>query len=216
MVTFAVRELSAGRGGRPLISGLSFELGPAGRVALVGRSGSGKTTVLRALAVLDDPIDGQVTLDGAGPDEVGIVRWRRRVALVAQRAAFFGDTVGAELARPFTYASADRPFDARRARALLERLGLADAWDRPAHELSEGERQRVALARALGLEPDVLLLDEPTSALDPESVARVEAVLEDVRAAIVLVTHAAAQRERLGAEEIALEGLRAGEGGRAR
>lgn len=198
-----------------MLAGLAFELGPGGRVALVGRSGSGKTTVLRALCMLDDPIAGEITLDGAGPEEIGIVRWRRRVALVAQRAAFFGDTVGGELARPFTYASAEAPFDARRARGLLERLGLADAWDRPAHELSEGERQRVALARALGVDPDVLLLDEPTSALDPESVERVEAVLAEARVAIVLVTHAVAQRERLGAEEIALEALRTAEGARA-
>ncbi|MCZ7686955.1 MAG: hypothetical protein M5U28_52730 [Sandaracinaceae bacterium] len=171
--------------------------------------------MLRALALLDDPIDGQVTLDGAGPDEVGIVRWRRRVALVAQRAAFFGESVGAELARPFTYASADRPFDARRARTPARAPRARGRLGPPCSRALRGRAPARGPRSRAGPRADVLLLDEPTSALDPESVARVEAVLEEARAAIVLVTHAAAQRERLGAEEIALEGLRAGEGARA-
>ncbi len=188
-----------------LVRGLSFELAAGERVALVGRSGIGKTTVLRALSLLDDPLAGELSLDGASPEAIGVVRWRRRVALVTQRAIFFGGRVREELARPFSYASAEAPFDEARARALLERVDLASAWERPAHELSEGERQRVAIVRSLCLDPDVLLLDEPTSALDPESARRVESLLEE--RALVVVSHDAAQRERLGARAIQLEAL---------
>src|SRR5690606_13369201 len=131
-MAFVVRDLAAGRRGRALVRGLGFALEPGERVALVGPSGAGKTTVLRALCLLDDPLGGELALDGRTPEEIGVPRWRRRVALVAQRAVFFGGTVEAELARAFTYASAGRAFDPARARAILERVGLGATWDRPA------------------------------------------------------------------------------------
>lgn len=206
--SLVVRELAAGPRGRALLRGISFTLGPRERVALGGPSGIGKTTVLRAIALLDDPIEGELSLDGQTPEALGVVRWRRRVVLVSQRAVFFGGTVAEELARPFTYAASDAPLDRERARGMLAALELASAWERPAAELSEGERQRVALVRALLLRPSVLLLDEPTSALDPASTEKVEALLAESEAAIVLVSHAASQRERLGARAIELAALR--------
>jgi putative ABC transport system ATP-binding protein len=211
-VIFEVRELAAGPAGRPIVRGLGFRLGPGERVALVGPSGAGKTTVLRALALLDDPIEGTLTLDGRPPEAHGIPRWRRQVMLVPQRAVFFGGTVEDELARPFTYASASATGGPERARALLEEVGLERMWARPIDQLSEGERQRVAFVRALATAPAVLLLDEPTSALDPASTEKAESLLAAASAAIVLVTHAEAQRERLGARTIELEPLRADHG----
>jgi ABC-type iron transport system FetAB ATPase subunit len=214
-MTFEVRDLAVGHVGpegrghaRALLRGLSFTVGSGERVALVGPSGAGKTTVLRALALLDDPLEGTLALDGRSPEAHGVVRWRRRVVLVAQRAVFFGGTVADELARPFTYASAERPFDAAWARAHLAEVGLERAWERPVERLSEGERQRVAFVRALALRPSVLLLDEPTSALDPVSTEKVEALLAGADVAIVLVTHHEAQRERLHAKTVDLAPLR--------
>lgn len=207
-MSFVVRALAAGPRGRALIRGLSFSIEPGQRVALVGPSGIGKTTVLRALCLLDDPIEGELSLGGRTPDELGAVRWRRRIVMVPQRAVFFGGTVAEELARPFTYASGEGPFEPERAREMLGALELAGAWERLAAVLSEGERQRLALVRALLVAPSVLLLDEPTSALDPASIERVEALLRRSEAAIVLVSHAAAQRERMGAEAIDLGALR--------
>lgn len=227
MARLEVRALAVGRGGRRLLEGLSFTLAAGERVALVGPSGVGKTTALRAIALLDDPLAGELRLDGRTPAELGVPRWRRRVTLLAQRAWFFGGTVAEELARPFAYRAAERPFDADEARQRLAALGLAGAWDRPVDELSEGERQRVALVRALSVRPDVLLLDEPTSALDPDATAAAEALLgrrEDL--SLVLVSHREAQRARLGARPVELrarggasgaptpsaEGIRAAEG----
>ena len=211
MGSFVVRDLAAGPRGRALVRGLSFSLGPGERVALAGPSGIGKTTVLRALCLLDDPIEGALALDGKTPEELGAVRWRRRVVLLSQRAVFFGGAVAEELARPFTYASSEGSFDAGEARAMLGALSLASAWDRPVAQLSEGERQRVSLVRALLVRPSVLLLDEPTSALDPASTEAVEALVAKSEAAIVLVSHAAAQRERMGARAIDLGALRVGD-----
>ncbi|HJL17638.1 MAG TPA: ATP-binding cassette domain-containing protein [Sandaracinaceae bacterium LLY-WYZ-13_1] len=204
MATLEVRDLAVGRGDRRLLAGLSFTLAPGIRVALTGPSGVGKTTALRALCLLDEPFEGTLALDGASPEQLGVPRWRRRVVLVAQRASFFGGTVGEELARPFTFRSADAAFDADRARERLAALGLAPGWDAPVEALSEGERQRVALVRALGVEPDVLLLDEPTSALDPDAARAAEAMLCADDRALVLVSHDEAQRARLDATPLDL------------
>ncbi|HBQ15743.1 MAG TPA: hypothetical protein DEF51_33005 [Myxococcales bacterium] len=202
-MTFSVTDLVVGRGDAALVRGLSFSLDRGERVALVGPSGVGKTTALRAMAWLDDPLGGSLALDGQTPMSMGAPAWRRRVLLVAQRATFFGGCVREELARPFGYRSATGAFDADAARSQLDALGLAHKWDAPCEQLSEGERQRVALARALLLEPAVLLLDEPTSALDEASAERVEAQLTD--RTFVIVSHQAAQRERLRARPIVLE-----------
>ncbi len=207
-MVFEVRELAAGPSGRALVRGLSFTLSAGERVALMGPSGIGKTTVLRALALLDDPVSGALALDGKAPDEHGVVRWRRQVVLLSQRSVFFGGSVKDELARPFGYASASAPFDPERARSLLREVGLDAKWEQAIEQLSEGERQRVAFVRALAIQPSVLLLDEPTSALDPDSTAKAEALLAQARAAIVLVSHSADQRARLAAREIDLAALR--------
>lgn len=193
---FSVEGLAIGFGGVAIQRDLGFALDAGKRIALWGPSGCGKSTALRALAMLDLPIAGTVTLDGRSPEQHGYPAWRRRVVHVAQRAFFFGAPVIEELARPFSYRSADRAFDARAADEALERVGLAGKRDAPIDELSEGERQRVALVRAVLLAPRVLLLDEPTSALDGATIARVEAWLDETAASIVLVTHDEAQRER--------------------
>lgn len=209
MGTLTVRGLAVAPGGRPLLRGLDFELAPGARVALVGPSGTGKTSTLRALALLDASLEGELRLDERAPLEIGVPLWRRRVQLVAQRAIFFGGLVQEELARPFAYKSAERGFAEDEARALLERLGLADKWDAKIDTLSEGERQRVGFARALVSHPDVLLLDEPTSALDEVAALGVEALLDERRAelGVVLVTHGDAQIARLDARPIDLSRL---------
>lgn len=170
-------------------------------VVVRGPSGSGKTLLLRMLAQLD-PHAGDVTLGGAGIDELGGPAWRRRVRYVAQDAPVHQGTPRDWWARvqglkAFAGVALEDP------QAITARWGLeAAAWDRPWTQLSGGERQRIALACALASKPDVLLLDEPTSALDPDAVAAVEADLAGCAA--VIVTHDRAQASRLGARVVEL------------
>ncbi len=191
--------MDIGLGERMLLTSVALALGPGQRVAVVGPSGAGKTLLLRALAGLDQPAAGTVSVDGQGPAEIGYPRWRRRVMYVGQRAVMFPGPVEHNLRRPFTYATAEAPFPAEGARAGLAALGLAELGERPARDLSEGERQRVGLLRALLCGPSVVLLDEPTSALDPAATEAVEHAVRaytDAGAGAIVVTHDPAQARR--------------------
>jgi len=206
----SVRELSLrAYDGRALLEAVCLEVPAAGAVRLRGRSGLGKTTLLRALAALH-PATGQLALGEETPDSLGRPRWRRRVTLVAQRPRLFGGDVAANLERPYGYRSAESAFDRERAVAMLASLDLPeDVMSREARSLSVGEQQRVCLVRGLLHRPAFALLDEPTSALDDESRSRVHALLAREREAgvgLVLVSH---EDDPLGAEPIDLESFRA-------
>ena len=176
----------------PVLDGLDLDVPAGGCVALLGPSGTGKTTALRLVAGLDVPDAGQVRLDGR--DLAGVPPERRRTALVFQRARLFPhldvrDNVA------FAPAVAGSGRRAARAEALrfLDLVGAADLARRRAGSLSGGQAQRVALARALAARPDVLLLDEPFSALDPAVRSAMHQLLLELRAAVeptvLLVTH---------------------------
>ncbi|MGE0785370.1 MAG: ATP-binding cassette domain-containing protein [Sandaracinaceae bacterium] len=197
-MTLDVRALAIGVRGATsaLAEDLSFAVEPGERYAIAGPSGCGKTTLLRTLAALEDPLAGEVTLDGRTAREHGYPEWRRQVVYVSQRPELLSPTVAEALARPFTYRTARTAFREDVAREALAAVGLADRWDAACATLSAGEAQRVALVRAALIEPRVLLLDEPTSALDGARTEAIEAWLAELGAAIVLVTHDAEQRKR--------------------
>ena len=170
-------------------------------VALVGPSGAGKTSVLRAIAGLLRPERGRIALDGKtwfdAETKVDLPPDRRSVGLVFQEYALFPHMTVAE---NVAYAGPRRVDD------LLELLGITPLRDARPGELSGGERQRVAVARALARDPAVLLLDEPLAALDAHTRARVRAELGDLLGRLglptLLVTHdfqdAAALADRVG------------------
>ena len=148
------------------VDALSLDIAPGELLALVGASGSGKTTTLRLVAGYETPDAGRVVLDGR--DITGVPPQRRDFGMVFQHYALFPHmTVGENVA--FGLQARGRPRSARRALAerALATVGLPGAADRAVQQLSGGEQQRVALARALVIEPRVLLLDEPLSNLDP-------------------------------------------------
>lgn len=170
-------------------------------VGLTGRSGCGKTTLLRAVAGLIDPVEGEVKLDGRRAEDLGWPAYRRRVVLVDQRPVLLDATVRANLDRPFRYNVAETGFPAERAAELLDRLELGShRMLQDARSLSVGQQQRVCLIRALLVEPAVLLLDEPTSALDQESLSAVESLIREQAhgrgLACLIVTHDIVQIER--------------------
>jgi polar amino acid transport system ATP-binding protein len=195
-VRIKISSLSKRFGTHLVLDQLSLELDAVHTLVLIGPSGGGKTTLLRILAGLETPDDGEVQLNG-GPmrfDEPALLHHRRTVGVVFQAFNLFPHLTALQnitlpLERVHGYAAADARDIGMR---LLTRFQLAShAAQKPA-ALSGGQRQRVAIARAVAVKPRVLLFDEPTSALDPEMTAEVLDMIRQLRAEgqdLVLVTH---------------------------
>ena len=149
-------------------------------VVLIGPSGSGKSTLLRCVNALERPDEGEVLLDGDRVDAASkdVDKLRAEVGMVFQHFNLFPQLTAlgnVALAPRLVRGEGDA-----KARALLERVGLADKAGVYPDMLSGGQKQRVAIARALAMEPIAMLFDEPTSALDPEMVGEVLAVMRDL------------------------------------
>ena len=179
-----------------ILRGLDVRVGAGERVALVGPSGSGKSSLIAVAAGLEHPTGGRVELFGqdlARLDEDGRARLRRgRVSLVFQSFHLLPNMTAEEnVAAPLEIAGARDA--AATARTWLERVGLAARGRHYPHQLSGGEQQRVALARALAPRPALLFADEPTGNLDAANAVIVAALMFDLvaetGAALVLVTH---------------------------
>jgi iron complex transport system ATP-binding protein len=173
------------RGGREVFSGLDFAASTGEALAVTGPNGSGKTSLLRALAGTV-AADGEVEFGGLSRRALGRRRAARLVALVPQHPVLPGGLTAAEyvlLGRTphLGYLAVDGVADRRLALAALERLDAAALAARPLGELSGGEQQRVVLARAVAQEPSVLLLDEPTASLDVGHQQQVLDLVEGLR-----------------------------------
>ena len=164
--TLALVGLTRRFGAHVAVDALSLEIGRGELLALIGASGSGKTTTLRMVAGYEIPDAGSVVIDGR--DITAVPSQGRDFGMVFQHYALFPHmTVGENVAFGLEARGVSRRDRMSRAEATLANVGLAGAAPRPVQSLSGGEQQRVALARALIIEPRVLLLDEPLSNLDP-------------------------------------------------
>jgi putative ABC transport system ATP-binding protein len=196
--------------GTILLQPTDFALAGGDRVAVTGPSGSGKSVLLRALALLDPLSAGHVRWRGKAVSRAAIPRYRRAVAYIRQRPALLDGSVEDNLRYPFSLSVyRDARFERGYAEALATRAGRGTGFlERQASELSGGEAQIVALIRVLQLVPDVLLLDEPTASLDPESTVACEALInawfDDAATprAWIWVSHDAAQAARVGKRQL--------------
>ena len=160
-------SLTAGVAAHYLLQDISFQVAQGDRVAVVGASGAGKTSLLRLLNRLVEVSAGRVYFAGQDIRQIPIVQLRRQVTLVAQESKLLGMTVKEAFAYPLTLRGMAASAIEQRMGFWMERLHIPSEWlDRTEVQLSVGQRQRVAISRALMIQPKVLLLDEPTSALD--------------------------------------------------
>jgi putative ABC transport system ATP-binding protein len=184
-----------------ILDSIDLRIGP-GFTAVVGPSGSGKSSLLRLLNRLDAPTEGAVRFGGADLADLDPLELRRQVAMVFQRPLIFPGTVHANLAVAHPDLSEQAAADA------LGRVGLPTGiLDQDASTLSGGEAQRLALARVLLNQPKVLLADEVTSALDGESGAVIEGLFRQLTSegtTVVAVTHSPAQARALADQVIVL------------
>ena len=201
--------------GAEILKGVDIEVPDGGITAVVGPSGAGKSTLLRAINRLIEPSSGEVFLDGEPMGAIDPLELRRRVGMVFQIPALFGDTV--EEAVLYGARLSGKDVDPGQ---LLEMVGLdASLRARDPQTLSVGQQQRVAIARALALRPEALLLDEPTSALDEAARSKIEELIMDLNARLgltmVFVSHDLSQVERVADRVVVLaEGKSVGEWGR--
>jgi putative ABC transport system ATP-binding protein len=187
-----------------LLDDISLTLRPGDRVAISGPTGSGKTLLLRSLALMDGSDGGRIIWRGRQIGNRDVPRFRSRAIYLHQRPSLPADTVEAALRQPFALA-AHRNKEFNRPR-IVERLTQFDRnetfLEQKVANLSGGEMQIVALVRAVQLDPDVLLLDEPTSAMDPKTADAVEQWLASWideppgERALIWVTHDANQVRR--------------------
>lgn len=170
-----VRDLRLRRGAREILRGVTFGVDRGELVALMGLSGGGKTTVLRAIAALETFDGGTIDVDGVELHAARQVpratarELRRRVGLVFQHHSLFEHLTALEnvTLAPIHVAHVSQADAERRANELFEQLGVAHRRNAYPRELSGGEAQRVAIARAMAMEPPLLMMDEPTASLDP-------------------------------------------------
>lgn len=203
----AVDNLSL-RQGAFVLQGVSFTI-PAGRYGvLMGKTGSGKTTILEAVAGLRSITGGRILLDGHDITEATPAA--RGVGYVPQDAALFRSmTVRANLAFALTIRKTPSHVVEGRVRELADWLDVVPLLDRHPHGLSGGEAQRVALGRALACHPRILLLDEPLSSLDEDTRDQMLTLLHKVKHAqevtVLHVTHNRREAEQLGDVRLRLE-----------
>ncbi len=179
-----------------VLKGITTEIKKGEVVVIIGASGSGKSTFLRTLNLLEYPTDGKIYLNDTDitDQKTDINLHRQKMGMVFQQFNLFPHmTILKNMTiAPIKLLGLSKQEAEEKAMKLLEKVGLADRSDAYPSQLSGGQKQRVAIVRALCMDPEVMLFDEPTSALDPEMVGEVLGVIKDLAKSgmtMAIVTH---------------------------
>ena len=195
-VLLRVEDLHKSFGKLEVLKGITTDIRKGEVVAVIGASGSGKSTFLRCLNLLEMPTAGKIFFEGVDITEkkVNVNLHRQKMGMVFQQFNLFPNmTVLQNMTlAPMKLKKVPKAQAEGKALSLLDRVGLRDRAASFPNQLSGGQKQRVAIVRALAMEPDVMLFDEPTSALDPEMVGEVLDVMKQLAKSgmtMVVVTH---------------------------
>ena len=191
-----IKNLHKYFGKNEVLKGLDIQIKKGEVVVMIGPSGSGKSSFLRTMNLLEKPTDGQVYFEGVNiaDKSVDVFKHREKMGMVFQQFNLFPNMTVLEnlCLAPVKTGKMTKEEAKKTAEDLLQRVGLSDKAEAYPQALSGGQQQRVAIARALAMNPDVMLFDEPTSALDPEMVGEVLAVMQELAKegmTMVVVTH---------------------------
>jgi len=189
-----VKNLYKKFGDLEVLTGISDTIDEKEVVCVIGASGSGKSTFLRCINMLEQPDTGEVIVDGEVVNKDNINRVRQKMGMVFQNFNLFGHmtTLNNVMLAPMKVKKMPKDEARELSIKILDRVGLSDKLDVYPASLSGGQKQRAAIARALAMEPEYMLFDEPTSALDPEMVGEVLEVMKRLAEdgmSMIIVTH---------------------------
>ena len=183
-------------GDHEVLKDINLEVRKGEVISVIGSSGSGKSTMLRCINLLETPTGGKIYYEGKDIEspEVKLTEYRAKVEMVFQQFNLFNNmTALNNCVKPQTIVlKRDRAEAEKIAKEFIEKVGMGAYVNAKPSQLSGGQKQRIAIARALSMNPDVILFDEPTSALDPEMVGEVLDVMKNLAAAgytMIIVTH---------------------------
>ena len=192
-----IKHLKKSYGQNEVLKDISLTVHKGEVISIIGSSGSGKSTFLRSINLLETPTDGQILYHGQNVLEKGydLTQYREKLGMVFQSFNLFENLNVLEntiVAQP-TVLKRERTEAEKIAKENLEKVGMGERyWQAKPKQLSGGQKQRVAIARALSMNPDAILFDEPTSALDPEMVGEVLKIMQDLAQeglTMIVVTH---------------------------
>ena len=195
-VLLKIQDLHKSFGDHEVLKGINIEIKKGEVVVIIGASGSGKSTFLRTLNLLEVPSSGKIIFEGSElcTQKSDVNKHRQKMGMVFQHFNLFEHLSVLEnlCIAPIKLLKKSKEQAKKEAMELLNQVGLADKISAYPSSLSGGQKQRIAIVRALAMSPDVMLFDEPTSALDPEMVAEVLNVMKNLARSgmtMVVVTH---------------------------
>ena len=192
-----IKHLKKSYGQNEVLKDISLSVHKGEVISIIGSSGSGKSTFLRSINLLETPTEGEILYRGENvlAKDYDLTHYREKLGMVFQSFNLFEnlDVLENTIVAQTTVLKRERSEAEKIAKENLEKVGMGERyWQAKPKQLSGGQKQRVAIARALSMNPDAILFDEPTSALDPEMVGEVLKIMQDLAQeglTMIVVTH---------------------------